>query len=65
MKITDDPAAKLKFWLKYPQRMPMPRPLDLPAFPAQKFDSYEAFNRWKRGYLALIARQGGVKWTMS
>lgn len=63
MKITDDYAAKYRLWAQAPEVRPMPRPVSLPAFQSRKFDSWEAFNAWKRQYLLEVAREGGIKWT--
>lgn len=58
-----DYDAKFKIWARNPIVVACPRPSNLPAFKAQRFDSYEAFNAWKAGLLDQIAKQGGVKWT--
>lgn len=63
MKITDNYAAKYDFWARAGKVWRLPVPKGLPPFRSRKFDSYEAFNAWKRERLRQIAAQGGVTWT--
>ena len=63
MKRVDDINAKYELWALNPVVPPLPRATGIPPFGSRKFDSYEAFNAWKRGLLEQIAAQGGVTWT--
>jgi hypothetical protein len=67
MKCTDDYSAKLRLWAAKPMvaRLPELDLSSLPRFGVKRFDSYEALNSWKRGYLIEIARHGGVRWKKS
>jgi len=64
VKASDDYLAKYRFWAAAPAwpRLPQLDPTSLPRFGHRRFDSYDAFNAWKRAYLLEIARAGGVRW---
>ncbi|OGV63514.1 MAG: hypothetical protein A2498_06965 [Lentisphaerae bacterium RIFOXYC12_FULL_60_16] len=59
----DQYEAKYELWAREQKVYALPKAHGLPPFKPQKFDSYEAFNRWKRAYLDEIASRGGVTWT--
>jgi hypothetical protein len=63
MKLTDQPDAKIKIWARERRVVALPRIANLPQFGHKKFDSYEAFNAWKRALLLELARRGGAKWS--
>jgi hypothetical protein len=63
VKFTDDYSAKLKIWAGTPTVCRLPRATGLPRFGVKRFDSYDAFNAWKREFMDQIAAQGGVRWT--
>jgi len=63
LKTTDDYKAKIIYWAKQPKVPKLPCPVYWPPFRAQKFNSYQEMNDWKKRYLLEIAKQGGLKWT--
>ncbi len=58
----DDHRAKYLIWAQDGDVSSLPRPVGLPRFASQRFDSYSAFNAWKRSYILQIARAGGCQW---
>lgn len=63
MKCLDQPDAKLKLWAAQPRPVRIPRIANLPHFGVRRFNSYEAFNRWKQELLLQLVQNGGAKWT--
>lgn len=62
MAYRDDYDAKFKIWANNPKVVACPKPVNLPKFKAQRFNSYAEFNAWKDDLLDQIATQGGIKW---
>jgi hypothetical protein len=63
MTVRDDRTSKFALWAADPTVCALPPFQGIPPFRAKKFDSYDAFNRWKRDLLMEIARRGGLTWT--
>lgn len=62
MKITDSYLAKYELWARNPRVVRMPRISNLPAFPPQKFGSYEELHAFKKRLMNELARRGGARW---
>lgn len=62
MKRTDDYNAKLEFWVDAPRVVPLPYGVRIPGLTVERFDSYEAFNTWKRKQILKLAKLDPAQW---